>query len=254
MSVDRSCKVYLGADRSEGERVVSVTIDSAVERPGMFSQFRLAELGGDAVLSAMLWHVERVTDNMLRWVLQFRLQRFIGHLPQEDSAMMASPTLFLPPSHARERCLRAGAHPLAEVLYELSAWGFAWLIVARRCAWDVVAGTCTWRVAFWRSPSGGAPKTSPGRSHLRPHQMMASPDALAPPVDPTTESEPSQAPELDYQHQQHQYEDNENEKWLSATFTPSTVFTAVARNAHTLDPRRHPAAPDVASPARGSVG
>ncbi|KAJ6455791.1 hypothetical protein C8R45DRAFT_845678, partial [Mycena sanguinolenta] len=72
-TVNVGVQIVQGADRSEGERVVSVTIDGVVrvfsiQRREMISQFRLAELGGgDPVLSAKLWHVGRAPDNMLQW-------------------------------------------------------------------------------------------------------------------------------------------------------------------------------------------
>ncbi|KAJ7312944.1 hypothetical protein DFH08DRAFT_756234 [Mycena albidolilacea] len=72
-TVNVGVQIVQGADRSEGERVVSVTIDGVVrvfsiQRREMISQFRLAELGGgDPVLSAKLWNVGRAPDNMLQW-------------------------------------------------------------------------------------------------------------------------------------------------------------------------------------------
>ncbi|KAF8201357.1 hypothetical protein K438DRAFT_1671594 [Mycena galopus ATCC 62051] len=72
-TVNVGVQIVQGADPSEGERVVSVTIDGVVrvfsiQRREMISQFRLAELGGgDPVLSAKLWHVGRAPDNMLQW-------------------------------------------------------------------------------------------------------------------------------------------------------------------------------------------
>ncbi|KAK7691499.1 hypothetical protein QCA50_004898 [Cerrena zonata] len=60
-------------DASEGERVVSVTIDGivrvfSIKRREMVSQFKLSELGGsDPVLSAKLLHVGKAPDNMLQW-------------------------------------------------------------------------------------------------------------------------------------------------------------------------------------------
>ncbi|KAJ7767989.1 hypothetical protein DFH07DRAFT_915571 [Mycena maculata] len=72
-TINVGVQIVQGTDRSEGERVVSVTIDGVVrvfsiQRREMISQFRLAELGGgDPVLSAKLWHVGRAPDNMLQW-------------------------------------------------------------------------------------------------------------------------------------------------------------------------------------------
>ncbi|KAF7369222.1 WD-REPEATS-REGION domain-containing protein [Mycena venus] len=72
-TVNVGVQIVQGSDHSEGERVVSVTIDGVVrvfsiQRREMISQFRLAELGGgDPVLSAKLWNVGRAPDNMLQW-------------------------------------------------------------------------------------------------------------------------------------------------------------------------------------------
>ncbi|KAJ7444542.1 hypothetical protein B0H11DRAFT_2162672 [Mycena galericulata] len=72
-TINVGVQIVQGTDRTEGERVVSVTIDGVVrvfsiQRREMISQFRLAELGGgDPVLSAKLWHVGRAPDNMLQW-------------------------------------------------------------------------------------------------------------------------------------------------------------------------------------------
>ncbi|KAJ6551173.1 hypothetical protein B0H19DRAFT_1156769 [Mycena capillaripes] len=72
-TINVGVQIVQGSDRSEGERVVSVTIDGVVrvfsiQRREMISQFRLAELGGgDPVLSAKLWNVGRAPDNMLQW-------------------------------------------------------------------------------------------------------------------------------------------------------------------------------------------
>ncbi|KAJ7097593.1 hypothetical protein C8R44DRAFT_367862 [Mycena epipterygia] len=72
-TINVGVQIVQSTDRSEGERVVSVTIDGVVrvfsiQRREMISQFRLAELGGgDPVLSAKLWHVGRAPDNMLQW-------------------------------------------------------------------------------------------------------------------------------------------------------------------------------------------
>ncbi|KAJ7489148.1 hypothetical protein FB451DRAFT_1522502, partial [Mycena latifolia] len=72
-TINVGVQIVQSTDRSEGERVVSVTIDGVVrvfsiQRREMISQFRLAELGGtDPVLSAKLWNVGRAPDNMLQW-------------------------------------------------------------------------------------------------------------------------------------------------------------------------------------------
>ncbi|CAK5279855.1 unnamed protein product [Mycena citricolor] len=88
-TINVGVQIVQGADRSEGERVVSVTIDGVVrvfsirgsryrelahgldqslDRREMISQFRLAELGGgDPVLMSKLFHVGRAPDNMLQW-------------------------------------------------------------------------------------------------------------------------------------------------------------------------------------------
>ncbi|KAJ7040958.1 hypothetical protein C8F04DRAFT_947835 [Mycena alexandri] len=72
-TINVGVQIVQGSDRSEGERVVSVTIDGVVrvfsiQRREMISQFRLAELGGgDHMLSAKLWNVGKAPDNMLQW-------------------------------------------------------------------------------------------------------------------------------------------------------------------------------------------
>lgn len=72
-TINVGVQIVQSTDRTEGERVVSVTIDGVVrvfsiQRREMISQFRLAELGGgDPVLSAKLWNVGRAPDNMLQW-------------------------------------------------------------------------------------------------------------------------------------------------------------------------------------------
>ncbi|KAJ7068372.1 hypothetical protein C8F01DRAFT_978639 [Mycena amicta] len=72
-TVNVGVQLVQGTDPSEGERVVSVTIDGVVrvfsiKRREMMSQFKLSELGGnDPVLSSKLWNVGRAPDNMLQW-------------------------------------------------------------------------------------------------------------------------------------------------------------------------------------------
>ncbi|KAJ7176598.1 WD40-repeat-containing domain protein, partial [Mycena filopes] len=72
-TINVGVQIVQSSDRSEGERVVSVTIDGVVrvfsiQRREMISQFRLAELGGgDPMLSAKLWNVGKAPDNMLQW-------------------------------------------------------------------------------------------------------------------------------------------------------------------------------------------
>ncbi|KAJ7220704.1 hypothetical protein GGX14DRAFT_354586 [Mycena pura] len=72
-TVNVGVQLVQGTDLSEGERIVSVTIDGVVrvfsiKRREMMSQFKLADLGGsDPVLSAKLWNVGRAPDNMLQW-------------------------------------------------------------------------------------------------------------------------------------------------------------------------------------------
>ncbi|KAK7052123.1 WD-repeats-region domain-containing protein [Favolaschia claudopus] len=72
-TVNVGVQIVQSSDRSEGERVVSVTIDGVVrvfsiQRREMISQFRLAELsGGDPVLASKLWNVGKAPDNMLQW-------------------------------------------------------------------------------------------------------------------------------------------------------------------------------------------
>ncbi|KAJ6618200.1 hypothetical protein B0H10DRAFT_2217966 [Mycena sp. CBHHK59/15] len=77
-TINVGVQIVQGTDPSEGERVVSVTIDGVVrvfsiKRREMISQFRLAELGtGDPVLAARLWNVGRAPDNMLQCVFVLR--------------------------------------------------------------------------------------------------------------------------------------------------------------------------------------
>ncbi|KAJ7267216.1 hypothetical protein C8J57DRAFT_1068147 [Mycena rebaudengoi] len=72
-TINVGVQIVQGSVPSEGERVVSVTIDGVVrvfsiQRREMMSQFRLAELGaGDPTLSAKLWNVGKAPDNMLQW-------------------------------------------------------------------------------------------------------------------------------------------------------------------------------------------
>ncbi|KAF7292411.1 WD-REPEATS-REGION domain-containing protein [Mycena chlorophos] len=72
-TVNVGVQLVQGTDPSEGERVVSITIDGVVrvfsiKRREMISQFKLSELGGsDPVLSSKLWNVGRAPDNMLQW-------------------------------------------------------------------------------------------------------------------------------------------------------------------------------------------
>ncbi|KAJ6498518.1 hypothetical protein C8R47DRAFT_971816, partial [Mycena vitilis] len=103
-TVNVGVQIVQGNDRSEGERVVSVTIDGVVrvfsiQRREMISQFRLAELGGgDPVLSAKLWNVGRAPDNMLQWFaangtqMTCATKAVILHLQWQEGEARATPT------------------------------------------------------------------------------------------------------------------------------------------------------------------
>ncbi|KAJ7472414.1 hypothetical protein B0H11DRAFT_1729563, partial [Mycena galericulata] len=118
-TINVGVQIVQGTDRTEGERVVSVTIDGVVrvfsiQRREMISQFRLAELGGgDPVLSAKLWHVGRAPDNMLQWFaakgtqMTCATKSVILHLQWQEGEGEAEPlsarraSLLPPPSERR---------------------------------------------------------------------------------------------------------------------------------------------------------
>ncbi|KAJ6598211.1 hypothetical protein DFH09DRAFT_903578 [Mycena vulgaris] len=138
-TINVGVQIVQSTDRSEGERVVSVTIDGVVrvfsiQRREMISQFRLAELGGgDPILSAKLWNVGRAPDNMLQWfaakgtqmtcatksvILHLQWQEGEGEAEVEtptsakkedgfDLSMVTSPTAVKP--RARTASTRGGA-------------------------------------------------------------------------------------------------------------------------------------------------
>ncbi|KAF7359555.1 WD-REPEATS-REGION domain-containing protein [Mycena sanguinolenta] len=241
-TVNVGVQIVQGADRSEGERVVSVTIDGVVrvfsiQRREMISQFRLAELGGgDPVLSAKLWHVGRAPDNMLQWfaakgtqmtcatksvILHLQWQEGEGEAEavpvtassstkkdqdkenQEDAAMMTSPTP-LPSIKPRTRTTSSRGGALARL-------GHRPVEVYLACRRVGVHPKMSPReIASVTSPSGSLP--TPSR---RPSLLPQSPShrkRLSSTISTST---------VDIE--------NENENELSTASTASTVFTAAAR-------------------------
>ncbi|KAJ7779175.1 hypothetical protein B0H16DRAFT_1300302 [Mycena metata] len=117
-TINVGVQIVQSSDRSEGERVVSVTIDGVVrvfsiQRREMISQFRLAELGGgDHMLSAKLWNVGKAPDNMLQWFaakgtqMTCATKSVILHLQWQEGEgepeSAAPPTILKPDSEEKE--------------------------------------------------------------------------------------------------------------------------------------------------------
>ncbi|KAF9012264.1 WD40 repeat-like protein [Hymenopellis radicata] len=124
-TVNIGVQIIAGSSPSEGERVVSVTIDGVVRvfsilRKEMMSQFRLADLGGlNPTLNAKLFNVGSAPNNMLQWFaakgtqMTCATKSVIMHLQWQEGAGDPDVKILSPSSPtvaSRQRCRLLATH------------------------------------------------------------------------------------------------------------------------------------------------